>query len=157
MVSTAAVWKTPRVAGVQWRTAAAAAAAVAAAATVINCCNSRIYTQCHTAADSHTYLVRIYSTEISIGVTHIEHYDYWCCTRVTRTATTTKSSIIQPYNVHTTDHMILVDMILLNVMLWYWYLVRAYLCSTTMLCFRPCFQLGTPVSNLASGVRTYDA
>ena len=27
---------------------------------------------------------------------------------------------------------------------------------STVLCFRPCFQLGTPVSSLSSGVRTYD-
>ena len=39
------------------------------------------------------------------------------------TNSNTKSNIILLYNVHTTDHIILV---LLNVLLWYWHLVRMY-------------------------------
>ena len=63
-----------------------------------------IYTMSYSSR--FTYLVRIYSTEISILVSYKDHY-YRCCTRMTRTATT-KSNIILLYNVHTIDHMILV-------------------------------------------------
>ena len=55
-----------------------------------------------------TYLVRLYSTQISILVSHVEQY-YRCCTstRMARTATT-ESTVILLCNVHTTNHTILV-------------------------------------------------